>query len=403
MWFDSRRNLRAIGGPQAGAARGANLIVIQVESLQEFAVDYVIDGQEVMPHLRRWGGGIRFVNVTDQTNQGRTSDAEFATLTSLLPLDRGAVAFQYPANHYVALPAVLAEHGYATLSAVPFEAGFWNRAVMHPWYSFRRSLFERDFTLTEQIGWGLNDRDFLQQMVPRLAAMPQPFAAWLITLSLHHPYDDFPAQHKTLRIGGLEGTSFGNYLHTMHFFDEAFDAFLRSLAADGLLERSVVVVFGDHDAGFSHDDATARLVGIGRTDAAWAAADRIPWFVRLPGRDGDGPRIDDVPAGQTDFAPTLLGLLGIDAAPLPYMGRNVLNAPDDTPVLRPYGDWIDRGHLFIASRSAAAPAACFTADGAPLDLHACDRGREAAFSARSVARIVVTADLQSRLRAYVRP
>jgi phosphoglycerol transferase MdoB-like AlkP superfamily enzyme len=357
-----------------------------------------------MPHLRRWGGGtIRFVNVTDQTNQGRTSDAEFTALTSLLPLDRGAVAFQYPANHYVALPAVLAEHGYSTLSAVPFEAGFWNRAVMHPAYGFRRSLFERDFPLTEQIGWGLNDRDFLQQTVPRLATMAQPFAAWLITLSLHHPYDDFPARHKTLQLGSLEGTSFGNYLHTMRFFDEAFDAFVRSLASEGLLDRSVLMVFGDHDAGFSPDDTTARLIGIGRADAAWAAADRIPWFIRVPGHDGDRQRIDDVPAGQTDFAPTLLGLLGIDAAPLPYMGRNVLNAPDDTPVLRPYGDWIDRGHLFIAPRSAAAPAACFTADGAPLDLHACDRGREAAFSARTVGRTVVTADLQSRLRSSVRP
>ncbi|HEX2659663.1 MAG TPA: hypothetical protein VHU40_15370, partial [Polyangia bacterium] len=47
-----------------------------------------------------------------------------------------------------------------------------------------------------------------------------------------------------------------------------------------------------------------------------------------------GARIDAIPAGQTDFAPTLLGLLGIDAAPLPYMVRNVLNAPGDPPVLR---------------------------------------------------------------------
>ena len=176
-----------------GAARGQNLIVVQVESLQDFVVDFTVGGQEVMPHLRRWtGDSLRFTNVTDQTSEGRTSDAEFTTMTSLLPLDHGAVAFRFPGNHYTALPRVLAEHGYTTLSAVAFEPGFWNRQVMHPAYGFQQSLFEPDFQMTEQIGWGLNDHDFLQQMVPRLEQLPRPFGAWLITLSLHHPFESFP-------------------------------------------------------------------------------------------------------------------------------------------------------------------------------------------------------------------
>ena len=67
---------------------------------------------------------------------------------------------------------------------------------MHPSYGFQQSLFEPDFQMTEQIGWGLNDRDFLQQMVPRLEQLQRPFAAWLITLSLHHPFEDFPPRTK---------------------------------------------------------------------------------------------------------------------------------------------------------------------------------------------------------------
>src|SRR5205085_338796 len=247
-----------------------NLIVVQVESLQDFAVDYRVGGQEVMPHLRRWtADALRFANVTDETSEGRTSDAEFATMTSLLPLDHGAVAFRFPGNHYVALPRILVEHGYTTLSAVPFEPGFWNRQVMHPSYGFQRSLFETDFQLTEQIGWGLNDRDFLQQMVPRLEQQPKPFAAWMITLSLHHPFESFPDAHKELKLGALEGTSFGNYLHTMRFFDNALEAFKASLARDGLLDQSVVVVFGDHDAGFPRDRDLATTIGVGGDEAAW--------------------------------------------------------------------------------------------------------------------------------------
>jgi phosphoglycerol transferase MdoB-like AlkP superfamily enzyme len=334
--------------------------------------------------------------VTDQTNQGRTSDAEFTSLTSLLPLDHGAVAFQYPANHYTALPAVLAENGYATVSAVPFEPGFWNRRLTHSSYGFQRSLFESDFHITEQIGWGLNDYDFLQQMVPRLEQMPRPFAAWLITLSLHHPYEDFPDRHKVLKLGTLEGTSLGNYLHTMRFFDTALDAFVQSLRDKDLLDSTVLVVFGDHDAGFARDAAIARAIGIDDSDTAWMNHDRVPLFIRIPSSAGEslnGTR--RTPAGQADMAPTLLSILGIDAAPLPYVGRNLLAPSIDVPVLRPYGEWIDTRHFVITHRSTVT---CHDAAGHAVDFRHCAGSDASARHQRDVSRLVVTADLQATVR-----
>jgi lipoteichoic acid synthase len=412
VWLRERAPLRA-GGADFAAAGGANLIVVQVESLQDFAVDFTVGGQEVMPHLRRWtGDSLRFTNVTDQTSEGRTSDAEFTTMTSLLPLDHGAVAFRFPGNHYAALPRVLAEHGYATLSAVAFEPGFWNRQVMHPAYGFQRSLFEPDFQMTEQIGWGLNDHDFLQQMVPRLEQQPRPFAAWLITLSLHHPFESFPDAHKVLKLGALEGTSFGNYLHTMRFFDQALEEFKASLARDGLLDDSLIVVFGDHDAGFARDAALARTIGIGGDAASWMLNDRVPLFMRAgaagradrsEGAGASGVRADlagvrAMPAGQTDLAPTVLALLGIDAAPLPYLGRNLLAAADiDRPVPRPYGDWLDAHHLFLAGNTAAP---CYDLAhrlaGAPPP---CAAGDALARRQRELSRLIVIDDLQQALRA----
>jgi len=412
-WFRERAPLRA-PGPSFGVARGRNLIVVQVESLQDFVVDFRVGGQEVMPHLRRWtDDAVRFTNVTDETSEGRTSDAEFTTLTSLLPLDHGAVAFRFPSNHYVALPRILTEHGYATLSAVPFEPGFWNRQVMHPAYGFQRSLFEPDFRMTEQIGWGLNDRDFLQQMVGQLERLPRPFAAWMITLSLHHPFESFPEAHKVLKLGGLERTSFGNYLHTMRFFDQALDDFRAALARDGLLDDSVLMVFGDHDAGFARDGALARTIGIGADDIAWMLNDRVPLFIRLPKNrstlmssarepDGHGETPSEergvraIAAGQTDVAPTLLSLLGIDAAPLPFIGRNLLGAPGSGPVPRPYGDWLDDRHLHAAHGAATICYDVAAHRNAPSD--ACRAGDATARRARDISRLVIADDLQERLR-----
>jgi lipoteichoic acid synthase len=409
-WFRARAPVRAgSGAPGFGAARGKNLIVVQVESLQDFAVDFQVNGQKVMPHLRQWDvDGLRFTNVTDETSEGRTSDAEFTTLTSLLPLDHGAVAFRFPGHHYVAMPRVLTERGYTTLSAVAFEPGFWNRQVMHPAYGFQSSLFEPDFVMTEQIGWGLNDRDFLQQMVPRLERLPRPFAAWLITLSLHHPFAAFPDRHKVLKLGALDGTSFGNYLHTMRFFDQALEDFKEALARDGLLQDTVVVVFGDHDAGFARSAALARTLGIRADEFAWALNDRVPLFVRFQDRDrgvdgltGARPQ----PAGQMDLAPTLLALLGIDPAPLPYLGRNLLEPGeknDAGPVPRPYGDWLDARHLFLSRGSGAGGAigpTCYDVGRAlvasPLDCAATDAE---ARRTRDLSRLIVVDDLQETLR-----
>ena len=393
-WFVERAPLRAgPGSPGFGAARGKNLIVVQVESLQEFAVDFQVDGQPVMPHLRQWSSdSLRFTNVTDETGEGRTSDAEFTTMVSLLPLDHGAVAFRYPGNRYVGLPRVLTAQGYAMLSAVAFEPGFWNRQVMHPAYGFQTSLFEPDFRMTEQIGWGLNDRDFLQQMVPRLEQLARPFGAWLITLSLHHPYQDFPASHRVLKLGALENTSFGNYLHTMHFFDQALEDFKASLARARLLDESVLVVFGDHDAGFPRDRAHAKDIGIGADEISWILNDRVPLFIRVPA-GLSGAR--SMPAGQTDMAPTLLALLGIDAAPLPYVGRNLLSAID-APVVRPYADWLDTRHLFLRH---GTDAVCYDlqrrVSAAATECSDTDR---AARRARQVSRLVILEDLQQRLR-----
>jgi lipoteichoic acid synthase len=404
-WFADRARLRsARSSPYFGAGRGKNLLVIQVESLQDFAVDYRIGGQDVMPHLRRWSeDALRFTHVTDQTSEGRSSDAEFTMMASLLPLDHGAVTFQHPANHYVALPRVLAEHEYHTISAVAFEPGFWNRAAAHAAYGFQQSYFEPDFELTEQIGWGLNDRDFLMQMAPRIEALARPFCAWLITLSLHHPFDGFPDRHKELKLGALENTPFGNYLHTMHFFDRALEEFRTGLARAGLLDDTIMVVFGDHDAGFTRDPDLARLIGIGPDQPSWLLGDRIPLFIRLPGGidagAGQSPLLA-VPAGQTDFAPTMLALLGIDPAPLPYLGRNLLGAPDDPPVLRPYGDWIDRAHLMIAS--GGRDRSCYeVASHAFAGARDCADASAQARTAREVSRLVITEDLQESFRTQL--
>jgi phosphoglycerol transferase MdoB-like AlkP superfamily enzyme len=397
-WFARRASQRTGIGPWFGTARGNNLLIVQVESLQGFVLGLQIDGQEITPNLNRWrSDGLWLSHVTDQTNEGRTSDGEFASLVSLLPLEHGAVAFRYPLNHYVGLPRVLRDHGYTTLSAVPFASTFWNRHVTHRAYGFERTLFADAFGPGEQIGWGLNDRDFLQQLAAHLVRLPRPFCAYAITLSLHYPFSVFPDHLKTLKAGSWENTPFGNYLHAMHFADAALGEFRTRLQREGLLDATILMVMGDHDAGFAWDGRIARTIGIQQHVLDWSLADTVPVVMVMP--PGEGPRGEiRRQAGQTDLAPTLLGVLGFDASVLPYVGRNLLGAPDDSPVVRRYGDWLDSRHFLVTPIPSQNSRTCFdlaTGRREPLDV--CRNNSLQALREVAVSHSVLAYDLQERL------
>jgi len=395
-WFRSTAPRRAGAGPLFGAARGANLVMVQVESMQAWVVGLEVDGQPVTPwlaaHRADW---IEVPRLADQTAQGRSSDAELATQASLLPPTAGAAAFLFSGNHYTGIPEVLAESGYTTVSAVAFDGGFWNRRLTHRAFGYARSLFAGDFGPGERIGWGLNDVDFLAQMADRLATMDRPLCAYLITLSLHHPFANFPDDRKVLRLGRLEGTPLGNYLHTMRLLDQAVGSFVDALDARGLGRDTVLVLWGDHDAGFGWDPQVAELGGIEQDTVGWRLADAVPLLIRVPGAAG---RLVERPAGHVDVAPTVLALLGVDSADYAFIGRNLLGTPGSDPVLGDHDDWSDGRHLFLPQGGGSDDGECWSiADRVRVDESACAASESAALAERRVSDAVLDHDLQERL------
>ena len=397
-FFADRRTERAGTGPHFGAMHGRNLVMIQVESLQAFVVGLRISGREVTPTLNSLTKrSFTFTNVTDQTEEGRSSDSELATQVSLLPPDRGAAAFLYADNHYTGLAAVLAERGYTTLSAVPFDGAFWNRRVTHPAYGYRRSLFAGDFEPGRTVGWGLSDRDFLAQAARRLSALTSPWCAYLLTLSLHHPFEGFPDSLKQLDVGDWEGTPVGNYLHTMHHFDQALAGFLADLERLGLADDTVIVLWGDHDAGFEWREENAAVMGATHDSAGWYLSQRVPLVIHAPGLAAPTGG-STVPAGHVDVAPTVLGLLGVDAAAYPFIGRNLLGEPGPGPVVGEYRCWRDLTHLYLRGGPELEDGRCIDLSTmTEVGSRACAASFAEASRRVEISRLVLEYDLQQRL------
>lgn len=362
-----------------GVARGRSLIVVMVESLQAFPIGLRLGGEEITPHLNELiRQSLYFPHFYDESWEATTSDAEFASLASLYPLASGAVATRFPTNEYHALPGILAARGYATVSAHAFHSEFWNVRVIHRRLGFQTSHFARDYRPGEELGLGLADASFFEQTVPKLAAQPRPFMAFLVTLTSHHPYV-LPARHRVLHLFDLEGTPLGDYLHAVRYVDGAIGRFVDRLRERGLLDDSVLAIYGDHrnyleetpDL-FAH---LGRLVDLTPPND-WKVKYGLPFIVRLPNGEAAGQR--RTTGGHVDVAPTLLSLLGIERHPPSMLGTD-LTRGEHALVVRRDGSFTDGRVLFRPDPTKKSGGQCHAFEsGDALDPAVCgDRAREA--------------------------
>lgn len=388
-FLDKNRKLDASDSKLFGVARRRNLIVIVAESLQAFPIGLEIDGQPVAPRISEFAQeSLYFVNFHDQTYLGTTADAELSSFQSLHPLPAGVVAIQYPTNHYRGLPAVLSERGYVTLSAVAEAGGFWNMNQIHPRLGFQRSYFEESFKVQERIGEWLADREFFNQTIPILKAQPEPFMAYLLSSSNHEPWE-LPEKYRQLKLGNLEGTLLGNYLQSVHYFDKVFGEFIDELRKFGLLDKSVIVLYGDHQAYLGNAPELARILSFPERSQYHhlLVRKKVPLVIRLPRKEGAGER--RVAGGHLDIAPTLLSLLGIPNDRSVMLGKDLTLGVNSLVVFRD-GSFTDGKHYFVNRYGPTSNSTCYDADtGITIDCALLESERRKALEELEISDLII--------------
>jgi len=378
--------------PLFGIARGKNLIVINAESLQAFPMGLEIDGQPITPRLSAFAReSLHFVNFYDQTHLGTTSDAEFSAMHSLHPLGVGVLSNHFSHHYYRGLPRILSEHGYATVSACAAPGYFWNMQSMHAGLGFQRSFFEERYQMNELIGPWLADHEFFAQTVPLLKAQPAPFMAFLLTASNHHPYR-LPASHRELALGAREGTLLGDYLQSVRYFDRAFGEFIDRLRAAGLLDTSVIAVYGDHHGFLGDPPDLANLLGFSPRDEyrTLQVRKKLPLLIRLPHAEKAGVRT--VTAGHLDLAPTALALLGIRNESNLMLGRDLTQGQSSLVVFRD-GSFTD-GLTWYAHRVGLTAGTCYAiGTGRRIDCNGVEERRREARNRLEISDFVIRGNL----------
>ena len=344
-----------------GVAKDQNIIVISLESLQEFAINLEVNGEEVTPFLNQFiQECYYFNNFYQQTSQGKTSDAEFITENSLYAADRGSAFYAKSQNQYESLASIFKGQGYYTAVFHANEKEFWNRETMYEALGFDHFFDESAFLVNEEnsFGWGLTDEAFFEQTLDYLKGLPQPFYAKLLTLTNHYPFE-IPEQYQYISPGETNNEIVNHYITTVRYLDEALKSFITNLKESGLYDNTIIVMYGDH-YGLSesyYEDLAILLQEEEITLNRHLDLQRVPFIIHLPNQE-EGEVVSTV-SGQIDMKPTLLNLVGLPVNAYINFGQDLF-AADRRELI------VLRDGSFIGSEYRYADSTCLRSDSGEL-------------------------------------
>ncbi|CAB1248167.1 LTA synthase family protein [Clostridium sp. WLY-B-L2] len=328
-----------------GIGEGKNLIVIQVEALQGFVINQKVNGQEITPNLNKWVNKcMYFDNYYYQVAGGNTSDAELMSNNSLYPAQSGAAYYTYSGNKYDSLAAALKDKNYYTAALHGNSEGFWNRNVMYKAQSFDDFFGEHSFNVDEKIGLGLSDKSFLNQSLEKMKNFKQPYYSFLVTLTSHFPYEAVD-KYGDFNVGEYEGTFIGKYLKAIHYTDAQLGKFLDNLEKDGIMQNSIIALYGDHFA-IPKDNAQQLFKFENESssdDYTWFKYQKVPLLLHFPNDEYAG--VNHRYTCQMDLYPTLANMYNL---PKNYMfGKDMLNGNSQKVIFR-NGSFIDGQNLYVS-------------------------------------------------------
>ena len=365
-----------------------NVIVIHAESVQKIAMTLKFNDQEVTPNLNKLAKeGMFFSNYYSQVSSGTSSDAEFTFSTSLLPVTNGAVAVSYWNREYESIQHLLKDSGYNTLSFHGNNGSFWNRDNFHKTLGYNTFYSKKSYKVTEEnsIGLGISDKAFFKQATDLLKTEHDKngkFFATMIMLSNHTPFSDvdkygeFDVDIKedvkktnengeevteTVSHPYMEGTKLGNYFKSVHYADSAIGELLTELDEKGLLDNTILVIYGDHDAKlpkkdyvklYNYDKETDEIKDKDAEDYVdvdyykYELDRSVPFIIWT--KDEKLEKNITTAMGMIDAMPTLANMLGV--TPKYNLGNDIMNL-DDNLVVFPNGNWLTNNIYYNSNKN----------------------------------------------------
>lgn len=356
--IDQTKGIQAQTSPILyGAAKGKNLIIIQMESFQNFLIHLSIDGHEITPNMNKLAdSSIYFPRFFQQVGQGNTSDAEFIVNTSFYVPPDGPATEIYAPKELPSLPKLLQAQGYDTATFHTNEVDFWNRGELYRALGFNRYYDKAFFGEDDTIFYGSSDEVLYSKTSSELAQMnerSEPFYSHVISMSSHNPFSIPENKYQMTLPERYEGTFVGDYIRAQNYADYALGQFIAELKENGVWDDSLIVLYGDHRGlpifSLKEEDNVLLEEILGHE---YNERDLINIPLMISSAGVPVPSVQNQLGGQVDILPTVANLLGVSVENHIHFGQDLLNQTAYNLLPQRYylptGSFVNNEELFLS-------------------------------------------------------
>lgn len=313
-----------------GALSDYNLIVLCAESFATGAIDPVLT-----PTLYQMAtNGIVFNNYYNSF-PNTTTDGEYALCQGLFPDgSRGKDASSFYASRNNYLPFCLGnsfmeQKGVQCYGYHNFYGNYYGRNQSHPNLGYDMRFAGTDMHFTNS--WPASDLEMMEQSVDDWLSQDQ-FHAYYMTFSGHYKYDRSTNGIARMNYDLVKDLDYSEavkcYLSCNIELEKAMAYLMDRLEAEGVADRTAIVLTGDHFPYGLRDDQYSELIGYDIDNFSKFKSSLLFWV-----GGWDEPVVVDEYCCNVDILPTILNLWGFEYDSRMLAGTDVFSDGEHMAVL----------------------------------------------------------------------
>ena len=295
-----------------GIYAGKNVVAVLMESIDDWLVNP--DDMPVLYGLSQKSISFENFYTPDYAN-GWTFNTEFAFNNGVYPYSNGNTATALAGNSFKqSLPSVLKAGGYTTNMFHYNKAEYYNRNVMSKAFGYEAYHSYEAYAPDENTGdisievdsYLTRNKALFNDVVPD---QEKPFYSFIISYSAHLPYDNSVdiSRYALEKYPQYDPKDEFEVLRAKaHVTDDFLGELIEGLKKKGVLEDTVLVLYGDHYAYGIND--TEKMAEVSKANGN-RIVERTPAFIYCAGNE-KSVKVDKT-AQTVDLAPTIMNLLGL--------------------------------------------------------------------------------------------
>lgn len=315
-----------------GIFKDKNLVLIMVEAFDMIAIN-----EQLTPTLYELAtNGMYFSQYYTPKYSCTTGESEYIAETSLIPSSLVCTPNTYINNKYsTTIFNIFNNNGYYSSSYHSWTDEFYTRSKLHP--NMGSQLYQ-DYTslnMSKIIGWPL-DSEMVENSYTNYIDKDK-FFTFYITSSTHFPYDEDTTVTRK-HWDKVKDTSYPmevkRYLAKAIELDSMLETLINKLSDNGILDDTVIVLFGDHHPLKISQTYLNKYSKIDRFKDF--NMDKLPFIIYNSKIEPEN--ITKV-SSTFDILPTLANMFDLDYDPRYYMGNDIFSDSENI-VIFTNGSWI---------------------------------------------------------------